>query len=121
VRALLAPYHQRLRSELERFGGTVEKFIGDAVVALFGAPQTKWLEAARALADGDFRHAVEIYEITDAMSDTAAAQLYAARKLVEAGRRAEAELYLQPALAFYRSVRATGRVRRAEALLAATA
>src|SRR5213592_4388735 len=38
VRALLAPYHQRLRRELERFGGTVEKFIGDAVVALFGAP-----------------------------------------------------------------------------------
>jgi class 3 adenylate cyclase/tetratricopeptide (TPR) repeat protein len=38
VRALLAPYHQRLRSELERFSGTVEKFIGDAVVALFGAP-----------------------------------------------------------------------------------
>jgi class 3 adenylate cyclase len=38
VRALLAPYHQRLRSELERYGGTVEKFIGDAVVALFGAP-----------------------------------------------------------------------------------
>jgi class 3 adenylate cyclase/tetratricopeptide (TPR) repeat protein len=38
VRALLAPYHERLRSELERFGGTVEKFIGDAVMALFGAP-----------------------------------------------------------------------------------
>src|SRR5438094_5679874 len=38
VRALLAPYYQRLRSELERFGGAVEKFIGDAVVALFGAP-----------------------------------------------------------------------------------
>src|SRR6266550_1978582 len=38
VRALLSPYHARLRSELERFGGTVEKFIGDAVVALFGAP-----------------------------------------------------------------------------------
>src|SRR5215467_15931883 len=38
VRALLAPYHGRLRSELERFGGTVEKFIGDAVMALFGAP-----------------------------------------------------------------------------------
>jgi class 3 adenylate cyclase len=38
VRALLAPYHAYLRSELERFGGTVEKFIGDAVMALFGAP-----------------------------------------------------------------------------------
>ncbi|HEX5468880.1 MAG TPA: AAA family ATPase [Gaiellaceae bacterium] len=38
VRGLLAPYHARLRRELERFGGTVEKFIGDAVVALFGAP-----------------------------------------------------------------------------------
>jgi class 3 adenylate cyclase len=38
VRALLGPYHARLREELERYGGTVEKFIGDAVMALFGAP-----------------------------------------------------------------------------------
>ncbi len=38
VRALLSPYYARLRNELERFGGTVEKFIGDAVMALFGAP-----------------------------------------------------------------------------------
>ena len=38
VRAMLAPYYTRLRNELERFGGTVEKFIGDAVVAVFGAP-----------------------------------------------------------------------------------
>ncbi len=30
--------YARLRDELERYGGTVEKFIGDAVMALFGAP-----------------------------------------------------------------------------------
>ena len=38
VEAILRPYHERVRTELERHGGTVEKFIGDAVMALFGAP-----------------------------------------------------------------------------------
>src|SRR5438105_5282833 len=38
VRALLSAYYAKLRGELERHGGTVEKFIGDAVMAVFGAP-----------------------------------------------------------------------------------
>jgi len=38
VRRILTAYYARLRAELERHGGTVEKFIGDAVMAVFGAP-----------------------------------------------------------------------------------
>jgi class 3 adenylate cyclase/tetratricopeptide (TPR) repeat protein len=38
VRTTLSSYYARLRAELERHGGTVEKFIGDAVMAIFGAP-----------------------------------------------------------------------------------
>ncbi len=49
VRAVLRPYHDRVRAELERYGGTVEKFIGDAVMALFGAPTTHEDDPERAV------------------------------------------------------------------------
>src|SRR5262245_3372582 len=49
VQAVLAPYHGRLREELERWGGTVEKFIGDAVMALFGAPLAREDDPERAV------------------------------------------------------------------------
>src|SRR6266700_338 len=49
VRAFLVPYHDFVRRELESFGGTVEKFIGDAIVGVFGAPIAYGDDAERAV------------------------------------------------------------------------
>jgi class 3 adenylate cyclase/tetratricopeptide (TPR) repeat protein len=52
VSARLRSYHTRVRVEIERFGGTVEKFIGDAVMAVFGAPLAHEDDAERAVRAG---------------------------------------------------------------------
>ena len=52
VRAILVPYHTRVKSEIESFGGVVEKFIGDAVMAVFGAPVSHGDDAERAVRAG---------------------------------------------------------------------
>jgi class 3 adenylate cyclase len=49
VRAVLTPYHQRVRREIESFGGVVEKFIGDAVMGVFGASFAHGDDAERAV------------------------------------------------------------------------
>ena len=66
VRARIRPYHQRLRQELERYGGTVEKFVGDAVMAVFGAPLAHEDDAERAVRAG--------LRILDAIGELNAAQ-----------------------------------------------
>src|SRR5215207_7349637 len=49
LRALLARYFGRMRGIVESHGGTVEKFIGDAVMAVFGVPQVHEDDALRAV------------------------------------------------------------------------
>ena len=49
VKALVAPYHARVRAELERHGGTFEKFSGDAILALFGTPKAHEDDPERAI------------------------------------------------------------------------
>jgi class 3 adenylate cyclase/tetratricopeptide (TPR) repeat protein len=49
VRRILERYFERMKAIVERHGGTVEKFIGDAVVAVFGVPVAHEDDALRAL------------------------------------------------------------------------
>src|SRR5207253_11295143 len=65
VRARIRPYHARLRQEIERYGGTVEKFVGDAVMAAFGAPVAHEDDAERAVRAG-LRILEAIAELNDA-------------------------------------------------------
>ena len=52
LRALLARYFERMKGIVESHGGSVEKFIGDAVMAVFGVPAVHEDDALRALRAG---------------------------------------------------------------------
>jgi class 3 adenylate cyclase/tetratricopeptide (TPR) repeat protein len=60
VKARLRPYFARAREQIESVGGTLEKFIGDAVVGLFGAPTSREDDAVRAVhAAWQITHAID--------------------------------------------------------------
>src|SRR5919109_1722177 len=59
TRQLIARFFRRMRNELERHGGQVEKFIGDSVMAVFGIPRLHEDDALRAVRTaGELRDAV---------------------------------------------------------------
>jgi tetratricopeptide (TPR) repeat protein len=80
-----------------------------------------WLEAGRAVGEGDFARAAAIYAEMGTGELEACARLLAAESHIAAGRRAEADAQLTPALAYFRRVRAKAYIGRGEALLAASA
>src|SRR2546423_509542 len=63
VRAVLTPYYASLRDQIESFGGTVEKFIGDAVMGVFGAPLGHGDDPERAV-----RAALQVRDAVDEMN-----------------------------------------------------
>ena len=64
LQAVLGQYFDVMRSVVERHGGTVEKFIGDAVMAVFGVPTAHEDDALRAV-----RAAVDMHEALAIHSD----------------------------------------------------
>jgi len=82
VRARIRPCHARLRQVVEGFGGTVEKFIGDAVMAVFGAPVAHEDDPERAVRAG--------LRILEAIADLNAAVTARALLAEHHGQHAEA-------------------------------
>jgi class 3 adenylate cyclase/tetratricopeptide (TPR) repeat protein len=80
VLRLLEPYYHELRVALERHGGTVEKFIGDAVVALFGAPAAHGDDALRAV-----RASLAVLEAIERLNEEDATRELAVRVGVNTG------------------------------------
>ena len=64
VREIMSEYFHEMRSAIERHGGTVEKFIGDAVVAIFGVPTPHEDDPIRAV-----RAAWEMQQRVPALND----------------------------------------------------
>jgi hypothetical protein len=86
-------------------------------IALEGATPSLWLEAALAAVSQEWSAAAGAFARIGALPEEAYARLRAAETLRSAGRHTEAEDELAAALEFYRGVRASFYVARAEELL----
>ena len=84
VHATLQPYHARVREEIERLGGVVEKYVGDAVMAVFGAPVAHEDDAERAVRAG-----LRVLEATDELGLQARAAVNTGEALVALDARPE--------------------------------
>jgi hypothetical protein len=76
-----------------------------------------WRVASIATVEGDYAAAADIYGRRGIVEAEAFQRLRLAEQLIEGGNRAEADVQLRSALAFYRSVGATRYIQEAEALL----
>ena len=83
VRELLTRYFDASRRLIERYGGTVEKFIGDAVMAVWGAPVAQEDDAERAV-----RAALDLVAAVAAMGEEVGAPNLRARAGVLTGEAA---------------------------------
>jgi hypothetical protein len=89
--------------------------------ALQNAPPWRWRDVARMSLDRDFLGAADAWAEGGSPTYEALLRLRASEELAEQGRLAEAQEQAAKAREFYRSVRATYFVRRAEALLPVSA
>ncbi len=83
VRDLLSRYFELARQVIARYGGVVEKFIGDAVMAVWGTPVTKEDDAERAV-----RAALELTTAIEALGEQVGAPGLRARAGVLTGEAA---------------------------------
>ncbi|MDP8905257.1 MAG: AAA family ATPase [Chloroflexota bacterium] len=72
VRGVMGRYFERVREIVELHGGTVEKFIGDAAMAVFGVPRVHDDDAERAV-----RAALAIRDAVEQLNEEVAVQLEA--------------------------------------------
>ena len=84
VQEVLQAYHELVRDELERYGGSVQKFVGDAVMAVFGAPVAHEDDPERAV-----RAALRVVDLVTEQGLSSRAAVHTGEAVVTVGARPE--------------------------------